>query len=328
MKIKEKDFSNLLKSDFANVPAMLIYSPDNGKINDYISKVIEKMGIDTDNLVSASGSDFKDNFESVFSNACSSSMFGGNKLIVIRDPDGRDLSFVTQLCESAISPVIITAGELESKSSLRKYFEDHEKFAVMPLYADDEQSLGAIIRSELSKFEITKIESDALSYMYQHLGKDRAVARSFLRKIALYVDDKKSVVLEDVQKCLPDTGAANMDSFKYNLTSGNLLQTLRSMDRMFAENMNTTMMTRMLGTHFKDLLNCVVGGIMPRVFWKFNSHFEKARHIWNEDEIINVLTRLNRLESDLRSGLDDEIIFRDFALKLGTRAYKLATAKK
>lgn len=330
MKLKETEFSGILKNSLAEIPALLIYGPDNGKIGDYVDKIIEKLDIQTDNLVSADGSAFRDNFDAIYSNACSASMFGGNKLVLIHNPDGRDLTLVKQLCESkALSaPIVITDGELDSKNGMRTYFEDSEKCAVMPLYADDEQTLGTLVRKTLGDFGITKIDADALSYMFQHLGKDRAVARSFLQKIALYVDDKKTVTLIDVEKCLPDTGAANMDDFKYNLTAGNITQTLRALDRLFSEQVNTAQMTRILGNHFKDLLNCVVGGQMPRVFWKYNGLFDIARRIWTEKDLSAILIKINKLESDTRGGGDSELLFRDFALKLATKSYKLAISKR
>jgi DNA polymerase-3 subunit delta len=330
MKIKETDFAGILKNKLAGVPAMLIYGPDNGKIGDFVDKIIAALGIPADNLISAGGAALREKYDAIYSDACSAAMFGGDKLVVINDLDGRDLALLKNLVESEslCAPIIVTDGELETKSTLRAYFEDSEKCAALPLYADDEQALGALIRKTLSDCGITKIENDAMSYMYQHLGKDRAVARGFLQKIALYVDDKKIVTLDDAEQCLPDAGAANLDEYKYNLTAGNITQTLRALDRLAAENVAAAQMVRILGNHFKDLLNCVAGGQMPRVFWKYSALFNAARKIWPESELSAVLVKINKLESDTRGNMDPELIFRDFSLKLATKAYKLASGKR
>jgi DNA polymerase-3 subunit delta len=329
MKLRESDFAGLLKNSFAGTPAMLIYGPDNGKNSEFADRIIARLEIPPDNLITAGRADFRDRFEMICSDACSVSMFGGQKMVLINDPDGRDLPLIQQLCESPAALVVAT-GDFDSKSALRKWFEDSEKCAAMPLYADSDQDITALIRGELAKFGITQIDRDALVYMLQHMGRDRAVARGFLQKIALYAEDKKSVSLDDAEKCLPDTGAANMDEFKYNLTAGNIMQTLRAMDRLFAENINPAQMTRALGNHYKQLLACISGGQIPYppIFWKYRDLFDCARRIWTESELTNVLIRMNKLESDTRSGLDAAVIFRDFSLKLATRAYKLATAKR
>ena len=329
MKLKEQDFNNILKNKLVGIPAMLLYGPDNGKTGEFVDKIIAALDIPADNLVSADGTAFRDKFDAVYADACSASMFGGNKLVLIHNPDGRDLALLKQLCESEglSAPIIITDDELDSKNSVRAYFEDSEKCAALPLHADDEQSLGVLIKKTFSELGITQIDGDALEYMSRHLGKDRAVAKGFLQKIALYVNDKKSVSLEDASSCLPDTGAASMDEFKYNLTAGNITQTLRALDRLFSDNANAAQLTRALGGHFKELLNCVAGGQMPRVFWKYTALFDTGRKIWPEKDLADILTKINKLESDTRGNMDAELLFRDFALKLATKSYKLAMTK-
>jgi len=339
MKIKESDFSPLLKSNFANVPALLISGPDAGKNSEFVDRIIQKLGIAPDNIIAAGRDDLRDRFDAVYSDACATSMFGGDKLALITDPDGRDANLIHQLCESPT--LVIVTGDLDYKSGLKKWFEDHETAAALAVYADSEQDLKALIRDELAKYEIRDIEPDAIAYMIQHLGKDRAVARGFLEKISLYVgsggrvtmEDPSphsgaaagaAVTLDDVQKCLPDTGAANMDEFKYNLTAGNVPETLSALDRLMAENIGAGQLTRVLGYHFKDLLACVAGGIMPRVFWKYERLFNAARRIWTESDVTQVLIRLNKLEADTRGAADGGLLMRDFSLKLATKAYKTA----
>jgi DNA polymerase-3 subunit delta len=161
--------------------------------------------------------------------------------------------------------------------------------------------------------------------MTSHLGGDRGITRSFLRKIALYVDDKKTVDLDDVEKCLPDTGAADVNEFMFSLTAGHIHQTMTALDRLFYDNAEPNMLVRMLGSHFKKLLTAVVEGQMPRLFWKVADKFNQAVKIWSADEITAVLARLNELERDFRkTGMPAEILLRDFALKLSVRGAKLA----
>jgi DNA polymerase III delta subunit len=147
-----------------------------------------------------------------------------------------------------------------------------------------------------------------------------------LKKIAIYVDDKKTVSLEDVEKCLPDTGAANIDDFLHSLTAGHIAQTIKALDRLFFNNAEPNMIVRVLNAHFKKLLDAVVTGRMPRLFWKIEKDFNIAVRIWPESEIVGVLVRLNELERQLRTtGMPNEILLRDFALKLSVRAAKLST---
>ena len=303
----------------------MISGPDAGKNSEFVDRIIQKLGITPDNIITAGHDDLRDRFDVVYSDACATSMFGGDKLVVITDPDGRDANLIHQLCESPT--LVVVTGDLDYKSSLKKWFEDHETAAALAVYADSEQDLKALIRDELTKYEIRDIEPDAIAYMIQHMGKDRAVARGFLEKISLYVGNGGRVTMEDAANCLPDTGAANMDEFKFNLTAGNVPETLAALDRLMAENVGAGQLTRVLGYHFKDLLACVAGGIMPYVFWKYERLFNAARRIWTESDITQVLIRLNKLEADTRGASDGGLLMRDFSLKLATKAYRTAMRK-
>ena len=155
------------------------------------------------------------------------------------------------------------------------------------------------------------------------------MTRGFLAKIALYVYDKKIVELDDVEKCLPDTGAADADDFLYSLTAGYIQQTMMALDRFLYANDEPNMLIRKLDKHFKTLLTAVVEGHLKRLIWKVEEKFHRAMKIWPESEITAVLIRLNELERQLRTtGMPGEVLLRDFALKLSMRATKLSIRKR
>lgn len=165
--------------------------------------------------------------------------------------------------------------------------------------------------------------------MTSHLGGDRGITRGFLNKIAIYVDDKKTIELDDVEKCLPDTGAANTDDFLYSLTAGHIQQTMLALDRLLYDNAEPNMLVRMLDRHFKSLLTAVIDGQLPRLFWKVADKFNLATKIWRGDDITAVLTRLNELEMQMRTtGMPAEILLRDFALKLVLKTYKMSVKRR
>ena len=327
MKWKEADFNNGL----AQVKAVLIYGPDAGQIDELCDRAAEKLQIEKDNLFAVDSNELKDKQDALFAEACSPSMFGGNKMVLIANAGDSDAKLISELIEhpGLGAFVVIAAGDLRAGGGLRTMFENGDKIAALPCYTDDARTLAALIQKDLFAAGIQQIAPDAMNYMTAHLGADRGITRSFLRKIAIYVDDKKTVQLEDVEKCLPDTGAADTDDFMFSLTAGHIQQTMKALDRLFFDNAEPNMLVRMLDMHFKKLLDAVVAGQMPRLFWKVADKFNIAVRIWDEEEIISVLMRLNELESQLRkTGMPGEILLRDFALKLSVRAAKLAIKKR
>lgn len=327
MKWKESDFS----SGIINVRALLIYGLDAGQVDEFCDRAVEKCEIPRDNVFAVDSNDLKDKQDALFAEACSSSMFGGRKMVIISNAGDSDAKLIAELVEhpSLDATVIVTAGELRAGGGLRALFEDGDKIAALPCYTDDARTLAALIQKDLFAAGITQITPDAMAYMTSHLGGDRGITRSFLRKIALYVDDKKKVELDDVEKCLPDTGAADTDEFLFSLTAGHIHQTMVALDRLFYDNNEPNMLVRMLDTHFKRLMMAVLTGQMPRLFWKVADKFNMAVKIWPESEITAVLVRLNELERQLRTtGMPAEILLRDFALKLSVRAAKLAVKRR
>lgn len=328
MKWKDADF----KSGIEKVRAVLIFGPDAGQVDEYCDLAIERLGIEKDNLFALDSDDLNEKQDALFAESCSPSMFGGRKMVLISNAGDSSAKQITDLVShpGLCATVIITGGDLRAGGGLRSLFEGADDMAALGCYTDDARTLATLIRNELSASAgIMQITPDAMEYMTSHLGGDRGITRGFLAKIALYVDDKRIVELSDVEKCLPDTGAADMDDFLYSLTAGHIQQTMTALDRLLYDNKEPNMLIRMLDGHFKKLQTAVVEGQLPRLFWKVEDKFKQAMKIWPESEITGVLIRLNELERQLRTkGMPAEILLRDFALKLSVRAARFAIRRR
>lgn len=328
MKWKESDFKNGIKT----IKSVLIYGPDAGQVDELCDNAIEILQIDRDNLFSVDSDEFRDKQDALFAEGCSPSMFGGQKMLIISNATDSmakqiaDLVFHPGLCAT----VIVCAGELRAGGGLRSMYENGDNVAALPCYTDDARTLAGLIRDTLSASAgIDQITPDAMEYMTTHLGGDRGITRGFLTKIALYVGDKKIVELDDVEKCLPDTSASDIDDYLYSLTAGYVPQTMTALDRLMYDNVEPNMLIRMLNSHFKKLLTAVVDGQLPRLFWKVSDKFNRAMKIWPESEIDAVLMRLNELERQLRTtGMPPEVLLRDFSLKLALKTTKMAVRRR
>ncbi len=328
MKWKESDFKNGIKT----IKSVLIYGPDAGQVDELCDKAIEILQIDRDNLFSLDADEFRDKQDAIFAEACSPSMFGGQKMVIIANAGDSCAKNICELVEhpGLCATVIICAGELRAGGGLRSLFEGGENLAALPCYTDDARTLATLIRETLSASAgIDQITPDAMEYMTTHLGGDRGITRGFLTKIALYVGDKKIVELEDVEKCLPDTSASDIDDYLYSLTAGYVPQTMTALDRLMYDNIEPNMLIRMLDSHFKKLLTAVVDGQFPRLFWKVADKFQRATKIWTESDIDSVLIRLNELERQFRiTGMPPEVLLRDFSLKLALKTTRMAQRRR
>ncbi len=327
MKWKESDFNSGLET----VRAVLIYGPDAGQVDEFCDNAISKLGIDKDNLFALDSDELREKQDALFAESCTPSMFGGRKMVIISNAGDASARTIEELIShpGLCATVIVTAGDLRAGGGLRSLFESDEKLAALACYTDDARTLTTLIRNELSAAGIGRIHPDAMAYMTAHMGGDRGITRGFLTKLALYVDEKKTIDLEDVEKCLPDSAAADMDDFLYSLTAGHVAQTMTALDRLLYDNAEPNMLVRMLDGHFKKLMTAVVDGQLPRLFWKVAEKFNNAVKMWPVSEITAVLVRLNELEKQLRTtGMPAEVLLRDFALKLSVRAARLAIKRR
>lgn len=328
MKWKDADF----KAGIEKIRAVLIYGPDAGQVDEYCDLAIEKLGIEKDNLFALDSDELREKQDALFAEACTQSMFGGRKMVIISNAGDACAKQVSELVNhpGLCATVIVAGGDLRPGGGLRTLFETSDNMGALACYTDDARTLATLIRNELSAAAgIQQITPEAMAYMTSHLGGDRGITRGFLTKIALYVDDKRIVELSDVEKCLPDTGAADLDDFLYSLTAGHIQPTMLALDRLLYDNKEPNMLVRMLNGHFKKLQTAVVDGHLPRLFWKVEDKFKQAIKIWPESEITAVLIRLNELERQLRTtGMPAEVLIRDFALKLCARSAKLAIRRR
>lgn len=327
MKWKESDFN----SGISNINAVLIYGPDAGLVDELCDKAIEKLEIDKDNLLALDANELRDKQDAVFAESCSPSMFGGRKAVLISGAGDSDSKIISDLVTSTslCATIIVAAGDLRI-GSLRRLFDEGKNIASIACYSDDTKTLESLIHKELSvEAGIRQITPDAMSYMLSHMGGDRGITRSFLQKIAIYVSDKHVVDLEDVEKCLPDTSATSADDYLYSLSAGHINPTMVALDRLIYGGADANMLVRMLYLHFQKLLTAVVDGQLPKLFWKVADKFNMAVKIWSEDEIVSVLSKLNDLEKMCRTtGMQPEILIRDFSLKLSVRAAKLSLKRR
>ncbi len=328
MKWKDADFKNGIDK----IRAVLIYGPDAGQVDEYCDLAIKKLAIEKDNLFSLDSDELREKQDALFAESCSPSMFGGRKMVIISNAGDASAKQISELVSHSglCATVIVMGGDLRAGGGLRSLFEDSKDMAALACYTDDARTLATLIRNELSASAgIHQITPDAMTYMTTHLGSDRGITRGFLAKIALYVHGKSIIELSDVEKCMPDTGAADMDDFLYSLTAGHVQQTMTALDRLLYDNKEPNMLVRMLDGHFKKLQTAVVLGQLPRLFWKVEDKFKQAIKIWPESEITSVLVRLNELERQLRTtGMPAEVLLRDFALKLSVRAAQFAIRRR
>lgn len=288
--------------------AILVYGPDRGLVRERIkaltAAVVENPS-DGFRIADLDGAALKDDPARLADEAAAIALTGGRRVVRCRDiPDSQAKLFEEFLANPAGDAlVLVDGGELGPSSKLRRLFEGAGNAAALPCYADDARTLPAVVRQTLAEHGVT-VQPDALAYLVDHLGGDRAMTRSELEKLALFVGDGGVVTLEDAREAVGDSTAIALDDITVSLMSGDVGRLDRSLSRAFHEGIAPVAVLRAASQHAQrlyfvrasvergDSIDAAMKRLRPPVFFKTAPAFKQAVSRWRESALVEVLRRL------------------------------------
>jgi len=228
VKLKPREIDAFIRKPDPAVQAILVFGPDQGLVQErcrHLAKTVLEDLTDPFRLTDMSDADLRQDPARLADEAAAISMMGGRRVVRVRGAaDGLSKTFKSFLENPAGDAlIIVSAGELTPRSSLRKTFEDAKNGAAIACYADDAQALEGVIRTRLKEAGLS-IDAAATAYLQAHLGGDRGVTLQELDKLILYMGsaEQPEVTLEDVQACVGDTAAMSVDEVVDASLSGDL----------------------------------------------------------------------------------------------------------
>src|SRR5262249_44707263 len=120
--------------------------------------------------------------------AAALSLTGGRRGLRLRGAGEAPASPLGELLEGTIPAalLVLQAGELGPRSTLRSLFERLPRAAAIACYLDDEEALEQVIGEWLKTHRLTA-DRDAVDFLLSRLGGDRGITRQELEKLALYL---------------------------------------------------------------------------------------------------------------------------------------------
>lgn len=321
MKLTWKQIDPFLKSPDPKARVVLVYGPDDGLMRER-SKMIGRTIIadleDPFNVVTLSADILGDDPARLNDEANALSMMGGARLIRIENGADKLTALVKDYLKSpsADNLVVIEAGELGTKSSLRQLCEKAKNAAALPCYVEDERGMSALIRESLSNAGY-RIEPDALHYFSSNIMGDRARARGEIEKLITYMGAPKDakaafVTVKDVQMSCGDSGTANLDDLIYAVGGGNAKVAMEAFTRLVGEGVPEIVILRTLQNHFKKLhyTHAIIAegksvaeamkSLHPPIFFKVENAFKAQLSKWRGPKLDIVLSKLAELEAQTK----------------------------
>jgi DNA polymerase-3 subunit delta len=229
LRISGQDADKLARKPPDSWRAVLLHGSNAGLVReraDALARSIVPDSNDAFRLSDLSGETLKRDPARLADEAAAISMFGGRRVVRVRDAvDGLASLFETFLgSQTGDTLVVIEAGELSKNSALRKLFEGAKAAAAIECADDRAEDTGRMIEEGLSA-QGWRIAPEALAYLVDALGSDRRLMRTELEKLLLYLgtgSGEAELGRADVSAIIGGSGDVEGDEIADAVADGNL----------------------------------------------------------------------------------------------------------
>jgi len=317
MKLGYRDIETFVKNPNPAARVILVYGPDSGLMKERA----KTMGLsavddinDPFNAVTISNSALAEDPARLSDEANAMSMMGGQRLIRVEDASDKLTTYIKAYLEAPNDSalIILEAGELSPRSSLRKLCEKENNAAAIPCYIEDERDLSRLIRETVQAANLG-IEPDAVSWLAINISGNRQKARSELDKLIIYKgNDNSPITTAEALEICGESGAAALDEFVYAVAGNQSERALRLLAQMGEEGIVFMATLRSLQNHFRKLhltratmeqgetIEAAMKKLSPPIFFKQQNAFKAQVNRFSLNALSQILDRLNTLESQCK----------------------------
>jgi DNA polymerase-3 subunit delta len=337
MKLPPSRIAGFLQRPDPAIRAILLYGPDEGLVRERAEAAARSVC-----------PDLKDPFRvadlmavglaadpaRLADEAAQLSLAGGRRVVRVRGAGDALAKLFAGFLESTPGEalVVVEAGELPSRSALRRAFETARAAVAIGCYPDTPRELAAVIRETLAARRVTA-SRDAGQFLVDHLGGDRLLTRSELEKLALYAGEGGRVELEDARLSVSDTAALELDDAVIAAAEGDAERVERVLGRVLQEGESPVSIIRALLRHLHRLhaltallaagasVDEVLRAARPPIFFKQEGSFRHQLGLWTEGRLRPLLDRVAKAELNMKTtGLPAETICREAMLGVAQAA--------
>jgi len=326
-----------LKAPDRATRAALIYGPDGGRVREraaMLARAICDDPKDAFRVAELAPAALGNDPDLLAAEVGQMSMFGGRRLIRVRDAGDAVGNLFQRFFKASVPGdgfVLVEAGDLSARSSLRRAFEAADDAVAIACYADNARDLHALVREIMGAHKI-RVDDEATAYLVDHLGGDRGLSRRELEKLALYAGDGGTVGLADAQASVGDTAAMEMDDAVLAAAEGDIAMLERALDRLFAEGESAVSVLRAAQRHVTRLHLAAarmedgasddeaLRALRPPVFFKTADRIKAQLRLWPARRARAALSLLFDAEINVkRTGPPPDAICRDALLRIARR---------
>ena len=337
MKLTGSRVAGFLRRPDPEVRAVLLYGPDAGLVRERAAGLARSVCPDLQDpfrVADLTGAALTADPARLADEAAQISLMGGRRVVRVREAGDAQATlfgrFLAQVRGDAL--VVVEAGDLPGRSSLRRAFDDAPVAAAIGCYPDSTRDLADLVRETCAAQHIA-ISRDAVDFLVSHLGGDRLLTRAELNKLTLYAGDGGRIGLDDVRAVIADSAALSLDDAVLAAAEGDAAALDRALARVFQEGESPVTVIRALLRHLQRLhllalqvacggsIDTAVRGARPPIFFKEQDSFRRQLQRWSEPRLRAALNRVAEAEFRMKlTGLPAETLCREAMFSLDREA--------
>lgn len=337
MKLAAPRLAAFLAKPDPTLRAALVYGPDQGLVRERAERLAATICPDLNDafrVAELDGTTLGRDVARLNDEAASLSLTGGRRLIRVREADdgvGAAFDRFFKAPPPGDAFVLVEAGDLGPRSSLRRAFEAAKEAAAIACYLDGPREIAELAREVLGARNI-RIKPDALSYLTSRLGGDHQVSRREIEKLALYVGDGGEIGEDEVAASVGDNAELSIDDVIFAAAEGDTVQLERALTRAFGEGAQPVALLRAELRHFQRLHlagSRLASGsseddalkLRPPLFFKLVDRFKRQLRLWPPPRAEAAMAALNEAEAQAKTtGLPAETLCRAALLRIARQA--------
>jgi DNA polymerase-3 subunit delta len=312
--------------DRRGLRAVLFYGPDGGLAHERAVALVRHVAGQTDDpfrVVELTPALLKDDPARLADEIAALSLTGGRRAIWVRDAgdalSGGPLGDVLDGSaddRGGDTVVVLEAGDLPARSSLRKLVEGSERAVAVGCYHDETRDVTGVIRDSMAKHGLA-VSPDALRYLAENMGGDRLITRGELDKLALYMlggdGVPRQVELADAVATVGDSAAIAIDDVVGATAEGRPLDLERALGRALADGESPVRVVRACLQHFQRLhlvaarvgagasADEAIAALRPPPFRRDAERMARQLPRWSPRRLAAALDRLLQAEIECKS---------------------------
>lgn len=331
MKITSSQIENYInRIDSEKIAGCLVYGPEAIVVRSRFEIIAKKIVKDLSDgfLVSNLNEEKLENDNALLADEFYSiPMFGGRKLIIIKDASMHTAKALKQIIEQenyaqkSDNFILVQSDDLPTTSALRKIFESQAKLASIACYEDDDAIIKKFIGEKFKENNL-KYSTAIVDLLVGRVGKNRQALTMEIEKISQYFAPKTNIELSAIEEILVEQNEISANQFVVSFADKKFASSLIQANKIIDQGgIEIIFLLRILSNYFQKLYQAKIMIELDKssveevlakqkIFFKMQGDFRRHLKDLKIKFIAKILQDLEQIEIKIKLGkMSPKLIF-------------------